>query len=65
MGKEITYRCDKCGTFINKQNAAKNGVTEKFNVCISSKINGEQVYFCPACWESFEKNFCNFIKKDY
>lgn len=64
MGKEITYRCDKCGTFINKQNADTNGVTENFYISISNRPNGERIYFCHACWESFEKLFCKFIKKE-
>ena len=60
MGKEITYRCDKCGAYINLIDACKNGKAENMNFAITE--NNVEVYMCQKCWNKFYQMYFEFMK---
>lgn len=63
MGREIIYRCDKCGVWINKADVEINGQAENNTFLISSRKEDSIIFMCQKCWADFEKVYNKFISK--
>lgn len=71
MGREIIYRCDKCGVWINRSDVELNGESETTTFQIQNKVthedgccaHREQVFMCQKCWGEFEKVYHEFMSK--
>ena len=63
MGREIIYRCDKCGVWINKTDVEKNGQGEDIQFTISNNADRSLVFMCRKCCSEFEKVYHEFMGK--
>jgi DNA-directed RNA polymerase subunit RPC12/RpoP len=61
MGREIIYRCDKCGVWINKTDVDRNGQGECTQFTMSNNADGSLVFMCRKCWAEFEKVYREFM----